>query len=40
VANVSPILTVDRSLLTERAGKAPRAMLEEVLVGIDVILGR
>jgi mRNA interferase MazF len=40
VANVSQILTIDRSLLTERAGKAPRAMLEEVLAGIDVILGR
>jgi mRNA interferase MazF len=40
VANVSQILTVDRSLLTERAGKAPRAILEEVLAGIDVILGR
>lgn len=40
VANASQILTVDRSLLTERAGKAPRAVLEEVLAGIDVILGR
>jgi mRNA interferase MazF len=40
VANVSQILTVDRGLLTERAGNAPRAMLEEVLAGIDVILGR
>ena len=40
VANVSQILTVDRSLLTERAGKPPRALLEEVLAGIDVILGR
>lgn len=40
VANVTQILTVDRSLLTERAGKAPRALLEEVLAGIDVMLGR
>jgi mRNA interferase MazF len=40
VANVSQILTIDRSLLTEREGKAPRAMLEQVLAGIDVILGR
>jgi len=40
VANVSQILTVDRSLLTERAGKPPRALLEEVIAGIDVILGR
>jgi len=29
VANVSQILTVDRSLLTERAGKASRALLED-----------
>jgi mRNA interferase MazF len=40
VANVSQILTVDRSLLIERAGKVPRALLQEVLAGIDVILGR
>jgi mRNA interferase MazF len=40
VANVSQILTLDRGLLTERAGKAPRTVLHEVLAGIDVILGR
>lgn len=40
VANVSQIITVDRTLLTERAGKVPRALLEAVLAGIDVILGR
>jgi len=40
VANASQILTVDRSLLTERVGKASRALLEEVLAGIDVVLGR
>jgi mRNA interferase MazF len=40
VANVSQILTVDRGLLTERAAKAPRTVLHEVLAGIDVILGR
>jgi len=40
VANASQILTVDRGLLTERAGKVPRAILHEVLAGIDVILGR
>jgi mRNA interferase MazF len=40
VANVSQILTVDRTQLTERAGKVPRALLEAVLAGIDVILGR
>ena len=40
VANVSQIITVDRTLLTERAGKAPRALLQDVLAGIDVVLGR
>jgi mRNA interferase MazF len=40
VANVSQIVTVDKDLLTERAGKLPRAKLELVLSGIDVTLGR
>ena len=40
VANVSQIVTVDRSLLTERAGKVSRALLEEVLAGVDVVFGR
>src|SRR5216684_2776711 len=40
VANVSQIVTVDRDLLTERAGKLPRPKLELLLSGIDVVLGR
>lgn len=40
VANVSQILTLDRSLLTERTGKLSRSRLESLLSGIDVILGR
>ena len=40
VANASQILSVDRSLLAERAGKVSRAQLAEVLAGIDVVLGR
>jgi mRNA interferase MazF len=40
VANVSQLVTVDRTDLTERAGKLPRAKLELVLSGIDVVLGR
>jgi len=40
VANVSQIVTLDRSLLTERTGKLSRSRLESVLSGIDVILGR
>jgi mRNA interferase MazF len=40
VANVSQIVSLDKSLLTERVGKLPRAKLDLILVGIDVILGR
>jgi mRNA interferase MazF len=40
VANVSQIVTVDKDLLTERAGKHPRPKLELLLSGIDVVLGR
>jgi mRNA interferase MazF len=40
VANVSQIVTVDKDLLTERTGKLPRAKVELLLSGIDVVLGR
>jgi len=40
VANVSQIVTVDRSLLTERVGRLRPKQLQEILHGIDVILGR
>ncbi len=40
VANVSQIVTLDRSLLTERAGKLPTGKLGLVLSGVDVVLGR
>ena len=40
VVNVSQIVTLDRSELTERAGKLSRAKLELVLSGVDVVLGR
>jgi mRNA interferase MazF len=40
VANVSQILTLDRSELAERVGKLPRAKLELILSGVDVVLGR
>ena len=40
VANVSQIVTLDRSILSERVGKlSPRTLLL-VLQGIDVVLGR
>ncbi len=40
VANVSQVVTLDKTDLTERAGKLPRSKLRLVLSGIDVILGR
>ena len=40
VANVSQVLTLDKSVLTERVGKLARAKIELLLSGIDVVLGR
>ena len=40
VANTSQLVALDRSLLTDRAGKLSRAKLESILSGIDVVLGR
>lgn len=40
VANVSLIVALDKSLLTERAGRLTKAKLELILSGVDVILGR
>jgi len=40
VANVSQLVTLDRGLFTERTGKLPRARLEAILAGIDVVLGK
>ena len=40
VANVSQIVSLDKRVLTERVGKIPRAKLELLLAGIDVMLGR
>lgn len=40
VANVSQLVTLDKTDLTERAGKLSRSKLELVLSGIDVVLGR
>jgi mRNA interferase MazF len=40
VANVSQVVTLDKTLLTERTGRLPRAQLGLVLSGIDVVLGR
>jgi mRNA interferase MazF len=40
VANVSQVLTLDRDLFTERVGKLPRAKVELLFTGIDIVLGR
>jgi len=40
VANVSHIVTLDRAVLEERAGRLPLRKLELILAGIDVVLGR
>ncbi len=40
VANVSQIIALDKSVLTERAGRLSATKTELVLSGIDVILGR
>jgi mRNA interferase MazF len=40
VANVSQIVALDRTLLTERTGKLSRVKVELLLSGIDVVLGR
>jgi mRNA interferase MazF len=40
VANVSQIVTLDKSELTVRVGKLPKAKFELVLSGVDVVLGR
>ena len=40
VANVSQVVALDKTLLTERVGKLSRAKIELVLAGLDVILGR
>ena len=40
VANVSQVVALDKSLLTERVGKLSRAKTDLVLAGIDIVLDR
>jgi len=40
IANVSQMVTLDKTELTERAGKLSKSKLDLVLSGIDVVLGR
>ena len=40
VANVSQIVTLDKTVLTDRVGKLSRAKVDLILSGLDVVLGR
>ena len=40
VANVSQVITLDKSLLGEHVGKLPQTKLKLILSGIDIVLGR
>jgi mRNA interferase MazF len=40
VANVSQIVTLDRTALIERAGALPQPSLALVLAGVEIVLGR
>lgn len=40
VANVSQIVAVDRAFLTERVSHLSPKKLAQVLIGIDVVIGR
>lgn len=40
VANVSQLVTLDKDLLTKRVGRLPRAKLELLFLGIDLVLGK
>ena len=40
VANVSQLVALDKSLLTQRTGKLSRAKIELLLSGVDIVLGR
>jgi mRNA interferase MazF len=40
VANVSLIVSIDKTQLTKRVGKVSKRNLEAVLAGIDVVLGK
>ena len=40
VANVSQLVTLDKSSLADRVGKLAKAKFHSVLFGIDIVLGR
>jgi mRNA interferase MazF len=40
VANLSQIVALDKTALTERAGRISRQQLQVVFAGLDIVLGR
>jgi mRNA interferase MazF len=40
VANVAQVVSLDRTLLTERVGKLSRPKIDLLLSGLDMVLGR
>ncbi len=40
VANVSQIVTVDKTTLTDRVGRLSTAKLQRIIDGIELVLGR
>jgi mRNA interferase MazF len=40
VANVTQVITLDKTELAERVAKLPRAKVELILAGLDVVFGR
>jgi mRNA interferase MazF len=40
VANGTQVVTLDKTELEERVGKLPRAKVDLILAGLDVVLGR
>lgn len=40
VANTSQIIALDRTFLTDRAGRLPPKLFAQILHGIDIVLGR
>jgi len=40
VANLSQVITIDKTLLSARVGRVSRTQVELLLAGLDVVLGR
>ena len=40
MALVAQVITLDKSVLTDRCGKIPPEQVEPILSGLDIVLGR